>query len=154
MQRTACHLPGLRMFFKTGKRDFHTHKRTMKILLPFASNAKAHLCSFASNTNTLQTHSFFSHFLFFIFGSDTGSATPAFKETNCSLRVPFSRFLPLQKGPTVPKNKKTNLLVYIQRYNCARQPFGSPRCSSLTALYIHSEAGPCIWPFLQLELGL
>lgn len=49
---------------------------------------------------------FFFHFSFFIFGSDTGSTTPAFKETNCSLRVPFSRFLPLQKGPTVPKKKK------------------------------------------------
>lgn len=106
------------------------HRLILKILLPFASNAKAHLCSLASNTNTLQTF-FFSHFFFFIFGSDTGSTTPAFKGTNRSLHVPFSRFLPLQKGPTAPK-KLASLHPALQ---LARQPFGSPRCLSHSALY-------------------
>lgn len=135
MQRTACHLPGLRMVFKTGKRDLHTHTHThiLKILLPFASNAKAHLCSLASNTNTLQKFFFFFfHFSFFIFGSDAASTTPAFKEPNHSLHVPFSRFLPLQKGPNAPE-KLASLHPALQ---LARQPFGSQRCSSQSALYI------------------
>lgn len=159
MQRTACHLPGLRMVFKTGIRDLntHTHSRThtntetqkhtrtriLKILLPFASNSKAHLCSLASNTNTLQKFFFYS--FFFIFGSDTASTTPAFKEPNRSLYVPFSRFLPLQKGPTAPKK-----LASLHPATTRKMTFAALQGVHLTVLFIYAEVGrvygPCSSP--------
>ena len=125
-----------------------THKHTLKILLPFASNAKAHLCSLASNTNTLQKF-FFSIFPFLFLEAIQAVLPLRLKSLTTLFMCPFLASCFGKKAP--PRQKK--LASLHPALQLARQPFGSPRCSSHSALYIRWSV-KCIRPLLQLELGL
>lgn len=138
MQRTACHLPGQRIGFKTGKRDLlaHTHTYTPKHTPAFCLKRKsAPLLLRLKQKHTSKVFSFYSS-SFFIFGNDTTSLSPAFKKPYHPLHVPFSHFLPLSKAPLRQK-------LYNQRCNASFSdvPFFL-MVKRMDLIPRHSQTGP------------
>lgn len=115
--------------------------------MPFASNAKAHLCSLASNTNTLQKF-FLSFFSLFLFLEAMQPVLPLrLKSLSTLFMCPFLASCLCKKAPV----RQQNLLVYIQLYNWQANLLAFQGVH-FTVLFLCSKEGPCIRPLLLLLL--
>lgn len=117
--------------------SLHTHTHTHpSILLPFAWNAKAHLCSFASNTNTLQKF-FPSIPPLFLFLETIQLVFPLrLRSLTTLFMCPFPTFYLFQKAPLRQK-------LYNQRCNASFSdvPFFL-MVKRMDLIPRHSQTGP------------